>query len=312
MQWNVFGQHEASRQHRQPRAGAAAGRHRPAVQQPAERRRPNQPRPASRRSRRGVLSGTAPFGFMVGKLIAGGVQADVLINALEEKGLARRAGRAEPGGAVGRHRELPRRRRISRSRCPARSATVTVEYKSYGVGLAFTPTVLGDGLINLKIEPEVSQLDSSHHGHGRRHLGAAADRAPRLHHGRAARRPELRDRRPAAERSARPRMQQLPWLGDVPVLGALFRSASYQKNETDLVIIVTPRLVRPARPGDVDQDAARQHAAGERRRFLPARARPKSRAPMERRLAGAPTASRSIGHMLDLPQGRRPCSCVTN
>ena len=45
--------------------------------------------------------------------------------------------------------------------------------------------------------------------------------------------------------------QQLPWLGDVPVLGALFRSASYQKNETDLVIIVTPRLVRPARPGDV-------------------------------------------------------------
>ena len=45
--------------------------------------------------------------------------------------------------------------------------------------------------------------------------------------------------------------QQLPWLGDVPVLGALFRSASYQKNETDLAIIVTPRLVRPARPGDV-------------------------------------------------------------
>jgi len=42
----------------------------------------------------------------------------------------------------------------------------------------------------------------------------------------------------------------LPWVGDVPVLGALFRSASYQKNETDLAIIVTPRLVRPARPGD--------------------------------------------------------------
>ena len=44
--------------------------------------------------------------------------------------------------------------------------------------------------------------------------------------------------------------QQLPWLGDVPVLGALFRSAAYQKNETDLAIIVTPRLVRPTRPGD--------------------------------------------------------------
>ena len=46
-------------------------------------------------------------------------------------------------------------------------------------------------------------------------------------------------------------ISQLPWLGDVPVLGALFRSASYQKQETDLAIIVTPRLVRPARPGDV-------------------------------------------------------------
>jgi pilus assembly protein CpaC len=45
--------------------------------------------------------------------------------------------------------------------------------------------------------------------------------------------------------------EQLPWLGDVPVLGALFRSASYQKNETDLAIIVTPRLVRPTRPGDL-------------------------------------------------------------
>jgi pilus assembly protein CpaC len=44
--------------------------------------------------------------------------------------------------------------------------------------------------------------------------------------------------------------QQVPWVGDVPVLGALFRSASYQKNETDLAIIVTPRLVKPARPGN--------------------------------------------------------------
>ena len=68
--------------------------------------------------------------------------------------------------------------------------------------------------------------------------------------------------------------QQLPWIGDVPVLGALFRSAAYQKKETDLVIIVTPRLVRPTRPGDVVAHAARQHAAGERRRPLPAWAKP--------------------------------------
>src|SRR5262249_57975337 len=61
--------------------------------------------------------------------------------------------------------------------------------------------------------------------------------------------------------------EQLPWVGDVPVLGALFRSASYQKNETDLAIIVTPRIVKPARRRD--QDAARQEPTGERRRPLP-------------------------------------------
>jgi pilus assembly protein CpaC len=46
-------------------------------------------------------------------------------------------------------------------------------------------------------------------------------------------------------------IDQLPWLGSVPVLGTLFSSKSYQKNETDLAIIVTPHLVRPARPGDL-------------------------------------------------------------
>src|SRR6185312_997516 len=59
----------------------------------------------------GVLSGGTPFGFMIGRLVASGVSTDVMINALEQKGVARSL--AEPGGAVGRHRELPRRRRIS-------------------------------------------------------------------------------------------------------------------------------------------------------------------------------------------------------
>ena len=45
-------------------------------------------------------------------------------------------------------------------------------------------------------------------------------------------------------------IDQLPWLGSIPILGALFRSTSFQKNETDLVILVTPKIVRPARPGE--------------------------------------------------------------
>ena len=61
---------------------------------------------------------------------------------------------------------------------------------------------------------------------------------------------------------------QLPWIGEVPVLGALFRSAAFQRKETDLVIIVTPRLVRPARPGQQPRDPARQAAPEQRCRFL--------------------------------------------
>ena len=66
-------------------------------------------------------------------------------------------------------------------------------------------------------------------------------------------------------------VSQLPWIGSVPVLGALFRSASYQQQETDLVIIVTPRLVAPAVPGADLGVAARFAPAGERCRLLPQR-----------------------------------------
>ena len=109
----------------------------------------------------GVLSGTAPFGFLVGRLIAGGLSADMLVNALEEKGMARSL--AEPNLVAlsgdtasflaGGEFPIP---------VPGSLGSVGIEYKRYGVGLAFTPTVLSDGLINLKIEPEVSQLDTSH------------------------------------------------------------------------------------------------------------------------------------------------------
>jgi pilus assembly protein CpaC len=115
--------------------------------------------------------------------------------------------------------------------------------------LAFTPTVLGGGMINLKIEPEVSQLDTSHP------VQVAGISVPPLIVRRASTTVELRDGQSFVvggllQSVGQNQMQQLPWLGDIPVLGALFRSASYQKNETDLAIIVTPRLVRPAAPGD--------------------------------------------------------------
>ncbi len=197
----------------------------------------------------GVLSGAAPFGFMIGKLIANGLRADVLINALEQKGMARSL--AEPNLVAlsgdtasflaGGEFPVP---------VPGSLGTVSIEYKRYGVGLAFTPTVLADGLVNLKIEPEVSQLDMSNP------VQVAGISVPPLIVRRASTTVELRDGQSFViggllQSQGQTAMQQLPWLGDVPILGALFASRSYQKNETDLAIIVTPRLVRPARPGDV-------------------------------------------------------------
>ena len=220
----------------------------------------------------GVLSGASPFGFMLGRMIAGGTTIDVLINALEQTGLVRTL--AEPnltalsgdtasflaGGEI----PIP----VAQS---GSNNQITVEWKRYGVGLAFTPTVLNDGLINLKIEPEVSQLDPNNQvsvGAGLPPI-PALHRAPRRDHDRAARRPELHDRRPAAERGARPTSSRFRGSAACRCSASCSRAAPTSGSETDLAIIVTPRLVRPARPGDVDQDAARQHAAGQRRRLLP-------------------------------------------
>jgi pilus assembly protein CpaC len=198
----------------------------------------------------GVLSGSGtPFGVIVSKMISQGFETDAIINALEQKGVARSL--AEPNLVAlsgdtasflaGGEYPIP---------VPGALGTVTIDYKKYGVGLAFTPTVLNGGLINMKIEPEVSSLDFSHT------VTIAGLAVPPLILRRASTTVELRDGQSFViggllQSVGQNSIEQLPWLGDVPVLGALFRSSSYQRNETDLAIIVTPRLVRPARPGDV-------------------------------------------------------------
>ena len=197
----------------------------------------------------GVISGASPFGFLIGRLVANGVKADVMINALEEKGIARSL--AEPNLVAlsgdtasflaGGEYPIP----VSGS-----FGQVTVDFKKYGVGLAFTPTVLGRGLINMKIEPEVSQIDATHSI-----AVSPGVSVPALIVRRASTTVELRDGQSFViggllQTDNKNAIEQLPWLGSVPVLGALFSSKSYQKNETDLAIIVTPHLVRPARPGD--------------------------------------------------------------
>jgi pilus assembly protein CpaC len=247
----------------------------------------------------GVLSGAAPFGVTVARMIAGGVTADAFINALEQKGLARSL--AEPNLVAlsgdtasflaGGEYPIP---------VAGSLGTITVDYKRYGVGLAFTPTVLRDGVINMKIEPEVSQFDPSHTvsvGNG--------ISVPALIVRRASTTVELRDGQSFViggllQNVSSTAQEQLPWLGDVPVLGALFRSASYQKNETDLAIIVTPRIVRPARPGDaIKTPLDNTLPANDADLFLMG----KAEIPRETARLEAGLIQPYSGHILDLPKG---------
>lgn len=127
--------------------------------------------------------------------------------------------------------------------------TITIEYKQYGVSLAFVPTVLGPNLINLKVAPEVSQLSTQ--GAISVPVGNGTLTVPALTVRRAQTTVELGSGQSFAiggllEHSTTQALQSLPGIGEIPVLGALFRSTAFQRGETELVIIVTPYLVKPA------------------------------------------------------------------
>ncbi len=122
--------------------------------------------------------------------------------------------------------------------------SVSIEYKQYGVGLAFTPIVLADGRISMRVRPEVSELSNE----GALKLNGFD--VPAITTRRAETTVELGSGQSfmlaGLLRNANTNnVEKAPFLGDLPVLGALFRSTKYRRSETELVIIVTPYLVRP-------------------------------------------------------------------
>jgi pilus assembly protein CpaC len=126
----------------------------------------------------------------------------------------------------------------------------TVEYKSYGVSLAFTPTVLEGGRISMRVRPEVSQLSTA----GAVKTGSFE--IPALTTRRAETTVELGSGQSFViggllQNGGRNSVEKTPFLGDLPILGALFRSKSFQRDETELVIVVTPYLVRPVNARDI-------------------------------------------------------------
>jgi pilus assembly protein CpaC len=243
----------------------------------------------------GVLSGSAPYGFLVSNL-SNALQLEV--SALEQNGLARSL--AEPN-LVALSGDTASFLAGGQFPIPAAGSfgTISFAYQPYGVGLSFTPTVLRDGLINLIIKPEVSEIDTTHT------VTVLGTSVPGLITRKASTTLELRDGQSfmlggLLQNTSQNAADQLPWLGDVPVLGALFRSSQYQKNETDLVIVVTPHIVRPLSPVNEAHTPLDNTVPGnDIDFFLMGRAEV---SPALVRLAAGAVNRPFVGHILDLPK----------
>ena len=140
---------------------------------------------------------------------------------------------------------------------PQDFGTTTIEFKDFGVGLRFLPIVLGDGVINLKVNISVSELDDTNsliiRGESEGGIATSAFFVPSLRKRSAEATYELRDGQTIGvagliNENLREVVNKFPGLGDLPVLGALFRSQSFIKGETELMILITPRLAKPIDP----------------------------------------------------------------
>ncbi len=188
------------------------------------------------------------IGEIIGEFVGRGLSVDVLIEAMEKRGVVRVL--AEPN-LVARSGEKASFLAGGEIPIPvaADDGVVTIEFKEFGVGLEFTPTVMDDGLISMVIEPEVSQVDTS--------LNYKVNdiNIPGFSVRRAKTSVDLRSGQSFViagllQSSNSIQNHKLPGLGNLPILGALFSSKEYRKHETDLIIVVTPHLVKPIVPGN--------------------------------------------------------------
>jgi pilus assembly protein CpaC len=131
------------------------------------------------------------------------------------------------------------------------NGAISVEFKEFGVRLNFIPTVIGNNkVISLAVRPEVSQLDFANA------VTLSGFRIPALNTRRASTAIELRSGETYAiagllDHRLRESVSKIPGFGDIPILGPLFRSSAFSKNETELLILVTPRLIKPLKPEEV-------------------------------------------------------------
>jgi pilus assembly protein CpaC len=184
--------------------------------------------------------GAAEVGFSVGSLEFG-----VLLEALESKGMIRTLAEPNLTALSGQEAKF-----LAGGEYPIPVSTtdgLAIEYKPFGVELNFTPTVVDENVINLVINAAVSSIDA---GTTVSQNGGISVNAFRRRE--TSTTVEMRDGESFAiagllQDDFRDLNGQVPWLGDLPILGALFRSSDYQRAQSELVIIVTPHLVTPTR-----------------------------------------------------------------
>ncbi len=202
-----------------------------------------------------TLNGVLLDSFGLGQLRfrAGDLDLNILFDALEEKGLAKTLANptlvAMSGDTAsflaGGEFPIPVAQAAGQTEGVATS-TITVEFKQFGISLAFTPTVLDDGVINLAVAPEVSDIDPN------ASITTGGLTIPGIKVRRAKTTVELRDGESFTiagllRDDYQNAIRQYPFIGDLPILGNLFRSTNYQRNQTELVMVVTPHLAAPTR-----------------------------------------------------------------
>ncbi|WP_127115366.1 type II and III secretion system protein family protein [Shimia sediminis] len=189
--------------------------------------------------REGTL-GALGFTFDIGSL-----EVSMLLEALEQKGVVRTLAEPNLTALSGQEAKF-----LAGGEYPIPvsqdNGAVTIEFKPFGVQLNFIPRVVADDIINLEIEAAVSAIDNTNaYEDGTFTIAAFTKRETQTT-------VELRDGESFAvagllQDDFQDQVGQIPWLGDVPVLGALFRSSEYQRDQSELVIIVTAHLVTPTR-----------------------------------------------------------------
>ena len=191
----------------------------------------------------GMIGTTPANGVLAVRSKIGSVSLDMALQALEEKGMIRTLARPNLVALSGEKASFLAGGEFPYP-VPQDVDQITIQFRTYGVKLNFIPTVQDNGLIRLQVAPEVSQLDQANSVK----LGNVT--VPGIITRRADTTVELKNGDSLAlgglfQHSYDNTLRQFPLLGDLPVLGALFRSSRWKRAETELVIIVTPRLITP-------------------------------------------------------------------